>query len=409
MKTTLRVHVNSDDALLVWAADALEPDLRGFAIQRHRKESPHGHGAESWLENFAPPGARAHQQGGHQTSDEWPLRSFSWTDHGVREGDRVQYRVVPVLDGAEKPSEALASDWTDWRLVGYAKDAPYRGYFNRGFVISQFMSRYLDEHFPDAKDRVDALKRFKQQISTDVEDRIRVFLSGDVRERLLALLGEIEAGDGEVHAALFELGDGELIGRLVKLGPRAHVVLANGSIEAKEHEPAAEARKRDENEAARKTLRDHAVDVEEKNRFVAPGALAHNKFLVESDSAGKPRRVWTGSTNWTTTGLCTQLNNALLIEDDDVAAAYLEQWKALRTAGSAHPGDVAESNDTPTAVGIDQPGKRRASVHFTRARQRVDLKALGEIVGGAKEGVLFLMFIPGGSGVLADVQKLISD
>jgi phosphatidylserine/phosphatidylglycerophosphate/cardiolipin synthase-like enzyme len=97
-----------------------------------------------------------------------------------------------------------------------------------------------------------------------------------------------------------------------------------------------------------------------------------------------------------------------LIEDGGIATAYLEQWKALRNAGSGHPGDLADSNGTPTAVGGDQPGKRRASAQFTRARQRVDLKALGDVVDGAKEGVLFLMFIPGGSGVLGNVEKLIA-
>ena len=401
MKTTLRVYANNDDALLVWTADELDPSLRGFAIRRRRKESAHGHVAETWLDNYAPPGIGAHQKGTHQPSDEWPFRSFAWTDHGVNAGDHVRYRVVPLLVGAEAPDETLASDWSDWREVGYPDGAAYRGYFNRGFVISQFMSRYLDEHFPHAKDRVDALKQFKQQISSDVEDRIRLFLSGDVRTRLLDLLDEIGAGTGQIHAALFELGDDELIGRLVKLGPRAHVVLANGSIEAAKGEPAAEARKRDENAAARKTLLDAGVDVEEKNRFVAPGALAHNKFLVESDAAGTAKRVWTGSTNWTTTGLCTQLNNALLIEDDGVAAAYLEQWKALRNAGSSHPGELADRNATPEESG-------RASVHFTRARKRVDLTALGAIVDGANEGVLFLMFIPGSAGVLASVEGLIA-
>jgi hypothetical protein len=51
-------------------------------------------------------------------------------------------------------------------------------------------------------------------------------------------------------------------------------------------------------------------------------------------------------------------------------------------------------------------GAIRASVHFTRARGRVDLQALGTLVRGANEGVLFLMFIPGGSGVLADIRAL---
>jgi phosphatidylserine/phosphatidylglycerophosphate/cardiolipin synthase-like enzyme len=47
-----------------------------------------------------------------------------------------------------------------------------------------------------------------------------------------------------------------------------------------------------------------------------------------------------------------------------------------------------------------------ASVHFTRAQDRVDLAALHDIVMAAQEGILFLMFIPGASGALGDVLAL---
>ena len=64
--------------------------------------------------------------------------------------------------------------------------------------------------------------------------------------------------------------------------------------------------------------------------FLSPGALGHNKFLVRTDKDGKPVAAWTGSTNWTPTGLCTQVNNGLLIEDPAVAQVYLDQWHRLR-------------------------------------------------------------------------------
>jgi phosphatidylserine/phosphatidylglycerophosphate/cardiolipin synthase-like enzyme len=174
-------------------------------------------------------------------------------------------------------------------------------------------------------------------------------------------------------------------------------VLANGSITAAKGEGSAQARTRDQNAAARKRLTDAGVAV--RDRFISPGGLGHNKFLVVTSAAGEPRRVWTGSTNWSTTGLCTQLNNALLVDDRDVAQAYLAQWHALRDAGSEHPRTLSAGNRTVTTVD-------RTSVHFTRAQKRVDLTALGDIVRGAREGVLFLMFIPGGSGVVATVREI---
>jgi phosphatidylserine/phosphatidylglycerophosphate/cardiolipin synthase-like enzyme len=323
----------------------------------------------------------------------------------------VRYRAVPFLTGTTEPSLALASDWSTRATLGPAAKAQNQAFFNRGFVISQFISRYLDEHYP-GMNRIAALKKFKDEVSVQLDNRIRIFLSGEIRTALRDLLDEVRKSKDEVYAVLFELGDDELLSHLAPLGKRAHLVLANGSIETKDPkthkalETAAEARKRDENRTARKTLRQHGVDVETKNRFVSSGALAHNTFLVVTDKNGEPKRLWTGSTNWTTTGLCTQLNNALLVDNADVAAAYLEQWHALRDAGSAHPASLPTANKAPTAVGGSKAGTVRSSVHFTRAPGKVDLKALGAIVRSAREGLLFLMFIPGASGVLSDVLAL---
>jgi phosphatidylserine/phosphatidylglycerophosphate/cardiolipin synthase-like enzyme len=351
-------------------------------------------------------------------SNVWPFRAFTWTDHGVGTGDTVRYRVMPVPGDEAPPDEhglapdaAGASDWSASRTLRAAgPGSPRAAYFNRGFVISQFVSRILDERFPGV-DRETALRRFKAQITEDTEDRTRLFLAGAMRTAAVELLDDVANGSDHLYAALYELGDDELVGMLERLGPRAHVVLANGSVQQHTKdghvtETAAEARRRDENAAARRRLLDAQVDVDEHHRFVAPGALAHNKFLVVATREGEARSVWTGSMNWTTTGLSTQLNNGLRIDDTAVASAYLVQWHALRAAGSAHPRGLTDANGTPAEFGGDAPDGVRTGVHFTRARRRVDLAALAEIVNAATRGVLFLMFMPGGSGVLATVRAL---
>ncbi len=409
VKTELAVYVNSDDALLLWTVDALDKYSLGFAVQRRltRRGTP---GTPEYIDNWTPPGSETHQRGEHQRSDAWPFRCFSWTDHSVDPGDVVSYRVVPVLSASPAVREEMASEWSPERKVEMPKNSTYQAYFNRGFVISQFISRYLDEHYPRLT-RDQALKRFKNDIGTELEGEVRTFLSGQVRTTMIGLLDDLATGRGHLYAALFELNDEELIAALCRLGPRAHVVLSNGAIEVKKKgkkaiETAAQARQRDENEAARKRLRDHHVDVDEHNRFVAPKPLAHNKFAVVTTARGKPTAVWTGSTNWTTTGLCTQLNNGLLVKDEGVARLYREQWQALRDAGSEPPSQLAHANSTARSVGVDRPGQVRASVHFTCTQNRVDLAALRDIVLSAQEGVLFLMFIPGSSGALGDVLAL---
>jgi phosphatidylserine/phosphatidylglycerophosphate/cardiolipin synthase-like enzyme len=405
MHTRLVAYVNADDALLLWATDALDDGLQGFALQR--KLTSAGATSTSWIDNFAPPGMQDFQSGRHQPSDEWPFRSFTWTDHTVTRGDVVSYRVAPVFADPADPSKlrppklSAASPWSTKRTVG-AAGKTYEAYFNRGFVISQFMSRYLADHYPGLAIKA-ALAKFKTEISTQDEDAIRAFLSGELRTVLLKLLADANARGDEVHAALYELSDHELLAGLAAFGARAHVVLSNGSIKAAKGEPAAEARKRDENAAGRATLLQAAVDVDAHDRFISPSSLGHNKFLVFS-RAGTPAQVWTGSTNWTTTGLCTQLNNALVITDDRAAKAYRAQWQALRDAHSTHPPALVQANGTPTPMGTG--GK--AAVHFTRAPKRVDLTELAGLVSGAKQGLLFLMFMPGASGVLKDVRALIA-
>jgi phosphatidylserine/phosphatidylglycerophosphate/cardiolipin synthase-like enzyme len=409
---SLVAYANSDDVLLRWTCDAVPGDLEGFAIERRLKRGKDAQQTR-WLDNYAPPGPKAYQTGGEYPSDQRPFRTFAWTDHYASRGDRVSYRLAPFLFGATAPELSSATPWTTSFVVGKATEgAAYQPFFNRGFIISQFISRYLAETYPTL-DRLKAIAQFKKDLSDKLDNRIRLFLSGQIRSELVKLLTDAAADKTvEVYAALFELSDEELIEPLVKLGTRAHIVLANGSITipkdkktGKAKWTTAEARRHDENKAARKRLLDAKVDVDPTDRFVAPGALAHNKFIVFEESKN-PVRVWTGSTNLTMTGLCTQLNNALLVENGDVASAYRAQWDLLRTAKSAHPATLAEANMTATDVAADSQTGVSASVHFTREQQYADLKALGDIVREAKEGVLFLMFIPGGSGVLKDLLDL---
>ena len=55
--------------------------------------------------------------------------------------------------------------------------------------------------------------------------------------------------------------------------------------------------------------------------------IGHNKFVVYVDSNGVPRTVPTGTTNWTATGLCAQSNNAIIVDDNNIAKRYYDYWK----------------------------------------------------------------------------------
>jgi phosphatidylserine/phosphatidylglycerophosphate/cardiolipin synthase-like enzyme len=131
--------------------------------------------------------------------------------------------------------------------------------------------------------------------------------------------------------------------------------------------------------------------------MVPKGHLSHDKFLVVGPSDDTASKVWTGSTNWTATGLCTQVNNALLIDDAHVANAYLEQWKALARAGDDFPRELLDGDSTKRCAHV---GAATATTWFTPTNGQVDLADARDRIGKAKQGILFLMFNPGPKGTL---------
>jgi phosphatidylserine/phosphatidylglycerophosphate/cardiolipin synthase-like enzyme len=166
--------------------------------------------------------------------------------------------------------------------------------------------------------------------------------------------------------------------------------LGNGSVKHKGQ---------DENAEARAALR--MCDVHD--RMTAPRALAHNKFLVICDSHQTPQAVWTGSTNWTMSGLCTQANNAVIVQNAALAQDYLEQWKTLVECEDASPASLMTSDATARVV----PGLDGVTLWFTPMHGLLDLDQAGELIRGAKNGILFLMFNPGPRGTLfSDISDL---
>jgi phosphatidylserine/phosphatidylglycerophosphate/cardiolipin synthase-like enzyme len=406
MATTVRVYANGDDVLLFWSVPAVIPGCRGFAIAR-RVTDPYGVTSESVVPNrtgFAadtPPtgGAAIHVQ----PSTRWPFQRFSWTDHDVSTGDTVSYRIIPVVrdsSGALVQLGEQASAWSRERTLGAPTGSRFEAFFNRGVVTSQFMSRYL------AEKRLTPYQ-FMDRIQDSDECAIRSFLSGNL---LPALLGELRAAaHGQLYAALFELRDDDLVDALCALGARAHIVLANGSNTQDANETVVQARSRDENGDARAKLIAAGVDVAANDRFVSPGALGHNKFMVRTDHTGAPITAWTGSTDWTPTGLCTQLNNGLLIKDPALAQVYLAQWHRLRNAASDFPPELVGANSTPHTPALPSPDAASATVWYSRTAAKGDLAALADVVAAAKQGVLFLLFMPGRSGVLPRVMARIGE
>jgi phosphatidylserine/phosphatidylglycerophosphate/cardiolipin synthase-like enzyme len=367
----VKVYHNGDDVFIAWKPDGFIPGCRGFALMRRRN------GVEEVVSTWVGFAGQAHKEGERRASTNWPIQKYQWTDYMANPGDKVQYRVLPMV-GPDKdnlrPDSDQASAWTEEITLTHEVTPKIQAYFNRGIVAAQWVSRRLG-----ITDHNLQSKKLETVIETP-GDPFRDYLAGPLGARLFELLASAAKEKREIYAALYELDDEELESALEKFGNRAHVVLANGSVKKKGE---------DQNSDARERL-DGTIDLHD--RMISPRALGHNKFLVICDSHNKPRWLWTGSQNWTKTGLCTQANNSVLIDDFDVANEYRAQWDLLKDAGDATPPDLKQSNSEPRDPKV---GHTPVRLWFMPTVGQVDLKQAREIIVGAKQAILFLMFNPG--------------
>jgi hypothetical protein len=229
---------------------------------------------------------------------------------------------------------------------------------------------------------------FKKQLKANVDPKFRDFLAGDLGAKIFDILDSAKKNKSALHAALYELDDDALETAMIALGSKLNLVLANGSDKTGDGNAAARARL---NEAGISTI----------DRLLKSKGLGHNKFVVLT-AGGTPNAVLTGSTNWSTTGLCTQINNGLVIADQKVAKVFRKQWDRLRDASppkldpANFPKTLVAANNHPTELSV---GGSKVTVWFTRTSDGSDMDALRELIQGAKSSIHFLMFTPGKAGL----------
>jgi len=374
MTITVKAFANADDVLIAWQPDDWSDDWVGFQLERRNATTQQ----VTVVPNRIPPkpGQGAVQQTGVPSSQS-PIRRCIWTDHGAVATDSVSYRVTAMKNagnGSFTSDTSSASDWTTPLVASGDAGGGLEAYFNRGTLMSQIVSRFVKGAVTEA-----SLKQFLTELANPTF-QARHYLAGDALPQILAFLHAADRRGSSIHAAIYEMNDKELVEALKPFGSRGHVLIGNGSATqpwvAQDLE---------------------AADLEVKHRDLShhgrSSPSVHNKFVVESDSSGNASRVLTGSTNWTTSGLCTQLNNVLIVEDAGIADRFLDQWGKLVAAGDDMPASLKASNSKPTT-------DNNISVYFAATNGEAEFKPVLDLIAGAKEGALFLMFMPGQSPLL---------
>jgi phosphatidylserine/phosphatidylglycerophosphate/cardiolipin synthase-like enzyme len=443
--TAARAYCNNEVAFVAWQTDAKIDGCLGFEVTRvylddaglPRKKADgtddrvktaayvtfKGQGNPEWIP---------------QDTGVWPVQKFSWRDltlrkrrdRAERRPDEVRVRYEIRAVGNLKPGRPALPDngrqtITDAtgqtrpayqgkpRRLGYLGDpvttnpilitsrrGAFRSTFTNGILAAQWLSRVLLE---DGKiQKGELLAKL-----SNPDDKHRRYLAGAV----LPLLHELFSRPGSFHLALYELEDAELQALLLANGGRIHVILSNSSKGQTGWDQ--------RNSAARQALADAGIDAQPR-MFNNSVDIGHNKFVVHVAEDGTPRAVFTGSTNWTSTGVAGQTNNALLIEDAAVAAHFLDYWNRMSTdvlpvpdplsapmSKSRQGSEFRTHNRTPHTVMLDggaqlttwfspnMAKRQRSSVH---PEVPPDLAEVYRRMRLAEEAIFFLAFYPGQRG-----------
>jgi phosphatidylserine/phosphatidylglycerophosphate/cardiolipin synthase-like enzyme len=427
---TIKAYANCDHSHVVWVADKPIPDCLGFALYRQ----PAGEAAQI-VETFVGPTTQKKVPAGtKRPSTVWPIQKFMWADYLAGTDDKtrhteLRYQVVAMCGPSftnMKPGPK--SGWSNPVTLLTPPDAVIQPYFNRGVVSTQWVARQLQTTKKKLKDLVNP--------PLGTTNKTRDFLGGELKTALLDLLDTQHKGGAHIYASLFELNDPEVLPAIAKFGQRAHVILSDGTHKAPapkkgksktkaktkaKAKPAKGQAPFDENADARAKLR--AAHVEVQDRMVKGEHFSHHKFIVftQAMDTTKPAAVWTGSTNLTYGGVCTQANNGILIKNPEIAMRFFQQWQELAKDGDDYPTSLTKKDDAPvsapaknskvTAWFAPNPmvGPKPKKGAGNKYGDHPDLRFARKLIQNAQEGILFLVFNPGYRGTLLnDILDLLN-
>lgn len=452
---------NNEVGYLAWRTDGIIKDCLGFMITRIHFDLAGNEVARRVLPAWVAFDTQSNPKGEEQDTSVWPIQKFSWRDLTLRrsrnetvlrEGEfKVRYEVVPVglagpgrspvplsatapfLDDAGKPrykgdpiplffcGEPVLTD----ELLVTGRFGKATVAFNNGILSTQNLRKQLET--PDGKtpSKSEVLRRI-----ADRRDPLRWFLGGDALKTVKGFFDLAEKLDADIYLALYELHDEELIDLIDIHHARIHLILstAGKSEDGKTWDTT--------NEAARARLRAKLGDRLQNRMFNNSKHIGHNKFGVLVSRTGEPITVLTGSTNWTSTGLCGQTNNAVMIEDMKLAEIYLGYWQRLladvipepaplskpnnvdqgpqlRADGATpHPLDIASVAPSAKAAAWFSPNMSKVSVPRQNPATPPDMQEVFDLMRGAKQALLFLSFYPaqqGRNSIIGEAVKIAAE
>ncbi|HJQ34893.1 MAG TPA: phospholipase D-like domain-containing protein [Pyrinomonadaceae bacterium] len=308
------------------ASEEAKAGLLGFAVERFDPEADERYFMPSYkvfrsvIPNPLPDASLS--------TWEHPVQSFVWDDFTAKPDHEYEYFFYPLrgtpknLDRSAKPVRIRVRTEP---LFGKGKDIRHDVFFNRGVASSQAYRRRFGNLPPDKMDG-DKAKDAEQWLMRDLLEAALRFI-GNAKEGDTLLCCFYEFRFEPVAKALRDAIDRKVNVQLIIDAKVNEKRDKKGNVT----EPSFP---REDNLAMLKTARIPKKHV--TLRQAKPANIQHNKFMVLV-RGGRPKEVWTGSTNISLGGFSGQTNVGHWVREPEVAKQFKAYWELLKT----DPGAVA--------------------------------------------------------------------
>jgi hypothetical protein len=453
--TKAQAFCNSEVAFIAWESDGLIDGCLGFMVTRVHVDSNGMEKERRVLPTWVAFETQSNPDWEEQDTSVWPIQKFSWRDLTLRRSRdtlairgldfNVKYEIVPV--GQPGPGRKAVPETNTAQPGKYTGD-PIKLFvcgdpietnvvtvslghgdvavaFTNGILSTQNLRKQLNTPDGEAPTKGQIDRHLKKP-----GDAIREFLAGDVLPTLRLLFQRANDIDGKIYLSLYELADPELLDLLVQNEGRLEVILSTAGSTKPKKGSGDPVEWDVTNAESRETLAQVLKGRLHNRWFNNSAHIGHNKFAVLTSTEDEPLAVWTGSTNWTQTGLCAQTNNTVIVNSATVASDYLAYWKRLladklptpspQSVGLTSNQGAKLRKDNSKAVPLSLDDGTSGSLWFSPNTEKVgtpatrtvppDLAEVFQLMKSAKEAIFFLVFNPGRTSDVegADINTVVS-
>lgn len=364
----------------------------GFAIHRTDPAQDEAYWMEG-LKTFAEtdPGF---VPGSKYPTNQHPIQGFTWSDFSAKPGRSYVYR-VQALRGTPKALEVFKEVEVEVRTEA-EEDGDHDVFFNRGAAASQEYARRFGNVPPrEADDDV------PDRTAPDFTDPRWGWLSRDAMEAIEKFVARAKNGSFGLRVAAYEFRlrpFADALRKAHKDGADVKILFDACANAPDEHGTVFP---RDLNRAVAKAAKVKPLCAERITRDdVKRPPISHHKFIVLLES-GKPRAVLTGSTNFSLGGVYGQSNVVHVVDDPEVAAAYLAAWNAI--AAEPEHQDLRTTLSAMNHIPNGKPPVGTTAI-FSPQETRKALDWYAKLAGSA-QGALFMTFAFGINKVFLDVYR----